>query len=461
MVIRSRCTILVVAVASLVLVFAGRGHAADMSGVVDTLLGKYQTAGQAWVGALRGGATTLFWILATISLAWTCIAMAIKRAEMGELFAEICRFILVTGFFFWLLLNGPDFATDIINSLRTVGGDAAGTGKAIYPAQLINLGLQVFVNQMNHINFLLPAVTGIPALIALIVLVVCALIAVNMILLLCAAWIVLYAGLIFLGFGGSKWTSDMAINYYRTVLGVGVSLMTMQLIIGIGIKFLQDLVTTTGDNPDVGQLALVMVACIILAVIAHRLPQMVAGMVVGGGTNGAVGGIGIMSVLGAAIAASSLARTAAAASGAGAAVEAGNASYKLLMDRIQAAETAISAGSGNGGSGISPNAGAGGGSTTTGQAGSGLGGGLTGGGGTGRGPTGPASSNRLASGTSTSQVTASTASPGGTNPSTGSGPTIASGAEEREEPPLIRPMTPDEQRGFPPPIDPPEWETKV
>jgi hypothetical protein len=72
-----------------------------------------------------------------------------------------------------------------------------------------------------------------------IILIVCALIAVNMILLLCAAWIVLYAGLIFLGFGGCRWTSDMTINYYRTVLGIGVSLMTMELIIGIGVQLIQ------------------------------------------------------------------------------------------------------------------------------------------------------------------------------------------------------------------------------
>jgi hypothetical protein len=42
----------------------------------------------------------------------------------------------------------------------------------------------------------------------------------------------------------------MAINYYRTVLGIGVSLMTMELIIGLGIQFLQQLVATTGQNPD-------------------------------------------------------------------------------------------------------------------------------------------------------------------------------------------------------------------
>ena len=273
--------------------------------------------------------------------------MAVKRAEMGEFFAELCRFIMFTGLFFWLLTNGPEFANDIITSLRTVGGDAAGTGKAIYPGDLITLSMQVFQNTLQHVNFLQPESIVAPIIIALIILIVCALIAVNMILLLCAAWVVVYAGLIFLGFGGCRWTSDMAINYYRTILGIGVSLMTMQLIIGIGIKFLQDLVAETGQNLDAGALAIIMIACIILAVIAHRLPQMVAGMVVGGGHNGAIGGIGIMTLIGTAIAGSSLAGSAgAAASNAGASTAAAE-SHKLLLDRIAAAEAAIAAGGGN------------------------------------------------------------------------------------------------------------------
>src|ERR1700730_8181546 len=133
--------------------------------------------------------------------------------------------------------------------------------------------------------------------------------------------------------------------------------MTMQLIIGIGIKYLQDLVATTGQNLDAGALAIIMIASIILLVIAHRLPQMVAGMVVGGGHNGAIGGVGIVTLLGTAIAASSMARSAAMASGAAAVSEGTtSASYKLLMDRIQAAEAAIAAGSSNGG-GVAPSAG--------------------------------------------------------------------------------------------------------
>jgi type IV secretion system protein TrbL len=100
----------------------------------------------------------------------------------------------------------------------TVGGGAAGTGKAIYPGDLLTLSMLVFQNTLQHVNFLQPESIVAPIIIAFIILIVCALIAVNMILLLCAAWLVVYAGLIFLGFGGCRWTSDMAINYYRIVL---------------------------------------------------------------------------------------------------------------------------------------------------------------------------------------------------------------------------------------------------
>jgi type IV secretion system protein TrbL len=444
---KPRHTEVIVSVVIILLVFVAAAHAANSSAIVDTILGKYQNAGQAWVGALKNAATRMFWVLATISLSWTCISMAIKQAEMGEFFAELCRFIMFTGLFFWLLTNGPEFANDIINSLRAVGGDAAGTGKAIYPGDLITLSMQVFQNTLQHVNFLQPESIVAPIIIALIILIVCALIAVNMILLLCAAWVVVYAGLIFLGFGGCRWTSDMAINYYRTILGVGVSLMTMQLIIGIGIKYLQDLVASTGQNLDAGALAIIMIACIILAVVAHRLPQMVAGMVVGGGHNGAIGGVGIMTLLGAAIAGTSIVGSAAAAArtaGVGTAAE----SHQRLLDRIQATEEATAAGSGNGNFGST--------NTTARQGASDAGGGVTG---ANRNPAGTdmGGSHRP---TPTSNTSRPPNSAAGKKTSTKQGPAASPRVEEPEEPPLTRPMTPDEQRGFPPPTDPPEWETK-
>jgi type IV secretion system protein TrbL len=433
-----------VLIVSVLLLCASAIHAADVPAVVDTILGKYKHAGTAWQGAIKQAATSIFWILATISLSWTCISMAIKRAEMGEFFAELCRFIMFTGLFFWLLTHGSEFANDVITSLWKVGGDASGTGNSFYPGDLITLSMKVFQNTLQHVNFLQPESIVAPIIIAIIILIVCALIAVNMILLLCAAWVVVYAGLIFLGFGGCRWTSDMAINYYRTILGVGVSLMTMQLIIGIGIQFLKDLVASTAQNLDAGALAIIMIASIILLVIAHRLPQMVAGMVVGGGHNGAIGGVGIMTLLGTALAGTSMAGSAAAAASSAGASTAAAESHKLLLDRIAAAESAIAAGSGNGNSNnVSTRP-----DTNTPDSG------LTG---PGRNPTGTdtVASQRPTSASSTSRVTGSAA---GKKTSTGPAPAGSPRAQEPDDPPLTRPMTPDEQRGFPPPTDPPEWQ---
>src|SRR6516225_8198512 len=317
------------------------GQAVDMHGVVDTLLSKYKSAGQTWANTIQQAATNLFWLLATISLGWTCISMAIKQSDLVEIVSELCRFIMFTGFFFWLLLHGATFSNAIVKSLWQIGGDAGGTGQSIYPGDLITLGMKVYQQTLQHVSFLQPESIVAPIIIAVIILIVCALIAVNMILLLCAAWIVLYAGLIFLGFGGCRWTSDMAINYYRTVLGVGVSLMTMQLIIGIGVQFLQQLVTATGTNLDAATMGVILCATIILAVISHRLPHMVAGMVLGGGHNGAIGGVGVMTLFAAGMTGMGLAGRLSGNPAAALAVEGVGDGAKMLQDRIAAAEAAM------------------------------------------------------------------------------------------------------------------------
>lgn len=309
--------------------------------VVDMLLGKFKNVGQSWVSTLQNASTFLFWTLAVISLVFTGIYMAIKRAELGEIMAEIVRYIMFTGFFFWLLQNGPTFAQNIIDSLRQLGGQAAGGGQSLYPGDLISVGIQVVNNAMTHLNFLAPAASGIPVLFAVVILAVCCLITANLILLLVAAWVVLYAGLIFLGFGGCRWTSDWALGYWKTVLGIGVSLMTMELIIGIGAGFLKDIVQQTGNNGDIGQLMAVFVAVIILAIIAHQLPKMVAGMVQGGGYSGHVGGLGIMSMIGAGIAGAGMANR----MGAGSVVAAVGGSAAKLVERMSVLDSSI----GNGG----------------------------------------------------------------------------------------------------------------
>ena len=52
-------------------------------------------------------ATWLFWTLGTISLAWTGGMLILRKADIGEFFAEFARFILFFGFYLWLLRKWP------------------------------------------------------------------------------------------------------------------------------------------------------------------------------------------------------------------------------------------------------------------------------------------------------------------------------------------------------------------
>jgi hypothetical protein len=170
-------------------------------------------------------------------------------------------------------------------------------------------------------------------------------------------------------------------------------------------------------------------------------------MVVGGGHNGAIGGVGIMTLVGAAVAGTSLAGSAAAAASTAGTSTAAAESHKLLLDRIAAAEAAIAAGSGNGDIGFA--------NATTRQDTNApdSAAGVTG---AGRNPVAAlGASHRPATGSNTPRVTVL---PVDQRTSVGSAPAAPSRVKEPDEPPLTRPMTPDEQRGFPPPTDPTEWQ---
>jgi type IV secretion system protein TrbL len=146
----------------------------------------------------------------------------------------------------------------------------------------------------------------------------------------------MYAGIFFLGFGGSRWTSDLAINYYKAVLGVAVQLMAMVLLIGIG----NDLLATFYAKMNKGalnfeELGVMLVFCFALLMLINRVPSLLAGVITGGGSGG-VGNFGAGAIAGAAMGAAGMA--AAATSMAGAAVMGG---VQNIAGGVSAVKSAI------------------------------------------------------------------------------------------------------------------------
>ena len=317
--------------------------AIDNSGLLDTVLTRYSDAASTWADEITLRATWLFWFLVPMSMVWTFGFMALRRADLGEFFAEFIRFTIFTGFFWWLLINGPDFANSIILSMRQIGGNATGSGHALSPSGIVDIGFVVLDRVLSESSLWSPVDSAVGIIIALIILVVLALIGVNMLLLLISGWILAYAGIFYLGFGGSRWTSDIAINYFKTVLGIAMQLLTMVLLVGIGQSILGEYYSNMSGGVEFGEMAVLLIVSIVLLSLVNKLPQLVAGVI----TGASVGGQGIGSFgAGAAIGAAGALGAAAAVGGAMTAATASQAAggANAIMSAISKAQENVAAG---------------------------------------------------------------------------------------------------------------------
>ena len=187
-----------------------------------------------------------------------------------------------------------------------------------------------------------PVMSTAGIIMAIIVIANLALIAANMLILLVTGWILAYAGVFYLGFGGSRWTSDIAISYFKTVLNIGVQLLTMVLLVGIGQQFINTYYSQMDANMNLNDMAAMLVVAIVLLVLVNKIPPMIGHIAQGGGAHALGGGFGAGSAIAAAGVAGADAAMASSTAVAGAANIAGGAQAVMAAAK-QASQNSSSA----------------------------------------------------------------------------------------------------------------------
>lgn len=329
----------------------------NSAGLLDDILQRFATTASSWSGKMLSYGQWLFWGLALFSMVWTYSMMLLKKGDAVEVLAELVRFLAVTGFFFWIMINGPAISTSIMDSLRQIAASATGLPNSLSPSGIIDIGFDVAGKVIDKSSLWSPTDSLVGMLIATAVLIMLAIIAINMLLMLITGWLLAYAGIFILGFGGGKWTQDIAIGYYKQVIGVGIQTFTMILIIGIGHSFIDQYYAAVGTDVAVKSLLVLLISSLVILLLVDKIPPMFAGIVTGGSmSGGGLGNMGMGAALGAAGAAAGLAG-AAGASVLGAATSAGGGA-SALKAAFEHAQQAMSSdlGSGSGG-GSSPKSG--------------------------------------------------------------------------------------------------------
>lgn len=289
------------------------------SKILTNITDGFRNAASTWQKILLHYADRLFWILATINIVWVAGISFVKGElrEVGAFFGILVRFTVTVGFFYWLLLNGPEMAGSIIASMTKAAAEIMGSHKTD-ASNFIDFALalyQKFTAEISISGFKTLGIFLVSSLTALFILVILCLITANLAIEYCAAWILTYAGCFILGFGGSYWTSDMAISYFRAVLASAIRLMAMILMIGVASSIISEHIGSIKRAPELQDLAEVVVVSLILLSLMNKVPNMLAGLVGGGQGAGNLGIGAVMGAAGLAMGAMSLAGSAAALGG--------------------------------------------------------------------------------------------------------------------------------------------------
>ncbi len=311
--------------------------------VVDSVMGKYQSAASSWGGVMVSYGSWLFWGLALVSMVWTYGMMAMRRSDIQEFFAESIRFFGTLGFFWWILYNGPAIGDAIVKSMWMIGAKAIGQATDFTPGGIVQIGYDIFAKALDQSSVWSPTDSVVGLLMALAVMLVLTIVGVNLLLVFVSAWIVIYGGVFFLGFGGSRWTSDIAISFYKHVLAIGAELMVMLLLIGIGKTFINEYYSSMAAGIDLKEMAVMLIAAFVLMYLTNKIPLRIAGIVGVGGV-GSIGGVGVGSVMAAAAMTASAAASAGSAVMTGATNVAGGAS--ALKAAFQGAQQHMAGGTG-------------------------------------------------------------------------------------------------------------------
>jgi type IV secretory pathway TrbL component len=147
-------------------------------------------------------------------------------------------------------------------------------------SKIVDLGMRVYQLDAGQTSWLELGHSFTACGAGLLALVLAAVMAANVMLVLCGAWVTAYAGAIVVGLA-SRWTVELPMAYLRSALAYGLRAMTLQFIMGLGLDFLDGIIKQSSSNlADIGMTAL---ALLILTILAAVLPWQVSHLAGGGG----------------------------------------------------------------------------------------------------------------------------------------------------------------------------------
>lgn len=255
------------------------------------ILQQYRNFRITWITNIWPYANTLFALLATIEFAWSAAVMALEKSDLQSWTSALIRKIMWLGAFYALLLFGRQWIPAIIDSFSRLGGAAAGINgnQGLSPSDVFTQGLNIAAALMDAASssafFTNPGTSLAVMLSAALVVLAFIAVAIQYIVAIVESYLVVSAGVIFLGFGGSRWTTPYVERYIGLGVSTGVKIMILYMLIGVGMNlsggWLDEAVGIgTSTNPSMTGFD-VMGAALIFMMLCWQVPKLFAAVLGG------------------------------------------------------------------------------------------------------------------------------------------------------------------------------------
>src|SRR6266478_9061901 len=255
------------------------------STILNDIVRDYEAISTSWFSALGPIAHRIFWILVAIQLTWSAIWWVLDREDGLGVLSSLLRQVLAIGFFYALLLNGGAWIPAIIQGFSRAGARASGVAD-LSPTGVFDQGLALANQILNAVEGLgllegvFPSLVA--ALTALVVVVSFAIIAAQLVVALVESFIVIGAGVLFVGFSGARWTKFLTERYLSYVASISVKLFVLYLIMGVGMGIAARWVSVLnrgGFSPI--PFFYVMGGSLVFLFLTWHIPSVAAAMMVG------------------------------------------------------------------------------------------------------------------------------------------------------------------------------------
>ncbi len=259
------------------------------------ILEQYRSERIQWTTNIWPYANTLFGILATIEFAWSAAVMLLEKTDLQSWASALIRKVMWIGAFYALLLNGRIWIPAIIDSFEQIGSTSSGVA-ALSPSAVFSQGLNIAGSLMDSAStsafFVKPGSSLALVFAAIIIVLSYGVITLQFIVAMVESYIVVAAGFVFVGFGGSRWTVPYTERYIGLAVSTGIKIMLLYLLIGAGFNFAIDWqteATTVATSPKPMMTAFdIMGAAVIFMMLCWQIPKLFSAVL--GGSPALTGG---------------------------------------------------------------------------------------------------------------------------------------------------------------------------